>query len=243
MTQVEIHIGQRFGRLTIERPAASPGAWQCRCSCGGTDAYPERRLLVGLTSCGCSLILGLDAATTTGFAFYHDNRHVTSIEAGTIRAKGDGFEDKSSYLGRELAHMCRKLRPDFIAIEQPLRMLPGGKRTVKFMGEEEEVSGAGGGTNALILSNQIVSAYCTAARIKDIPFILIASATWRRQFLGFGRKPGWVRKDWKKAARDRCADLKITVTNDDQADAVGVAFAAAAAPELKMMKHKIGAAA
>lgn len=190
-----------------------------------------------------TLILGLDAATTTGFAYYQDDRSLSAMEVGTLRAKGDSFEDKASYLGRELLIMCRKRRPDFIAIEQPLRMLPGGKRTVKFMGEEEEVSAGGGGTNALILSNQIVSAYCTAARIKDIPFILISSATWRKQFLGFGRKPGWVRKDWKKAARDRCAALKITVTNDDMADAVGVAFAAAAAPELKMMKHQQGAAA
>ncbi|KQT52195.1 MULTISPECIES: hypothetical protein [unclassified Aureimonas] len=190
-----------------------------------------------------SLILGLDAASTTGFAYYDDTRSISAMEVGVLRAKGDGFEDRASFLGRELVVMLRKRRPDFVAIEQPLRMLPGGKRKEKFMGEEVEVSGAGGGTNALILSNQIVSAFCTAARIKDIPFVLIASATWRTQFLGFGRKPGFDRKAWKKAARERCAALKISVTNDDMAEACGVAFAATATDAFKMMKHQMERAA
>ena len=50
--------GQRFGRLTAERPLCSePGKgviWLCRCVCGGEKEVPAARLLQGKTqSCGC----------------------------------------------------------------------------------------------------------------------------------------------------------------------------------------------
>lgn len=50
--------GQRFGRLTAERPLRSePGKgtiWFCTCDCGGNKEVPASRLIRGTTrSCGC----------------------------------------------------------------------------------------------------------------------------------------------------------------------------------------------
>ncbi|MEF2551964.1 hypothetical protein VQ042_11435 [Aurantimonas sp. A2-1-M11] len=100
------------------------------------------------------LILGLDGAQCTGFAYYDTERSLSSIRAGLIRASGESYEEKAIDLHRKLLIMLRKDRPDFVAIEKPLRAQPGGKRVQTFMGEAEEVAG-GSGVNAVISSNQM----------------------------------------------------------------------------------------
>jgi Holliday junction resolvasome RuvABC endonuclease subunit len=94
----------------------------------------------------------------------------------------------------------------------------------------------------VISSNQMVGALSAIVGAYQIPFETIAPVSWRKQFLGFGTRPGWQRKDWKKAVRDRCAHLKITVTNDDMADAAGIAFAGASMQTFKMMQNQARAA-
>lgn len=69
----------------------------------------------------------------------------------------------------------------------------------------------------------------------------IAPVSWRKQFLGFGTRPGRQRKDWKKAVRDRCAQMRISITNDDVADAVGIAFAGAGCHSFKMLEARAAA--
>ena len=110
------------------------------------------------------------------------------------------------------------------------------------MGEQVEEQAVGSGLNAVISSNQMVGACSAIIGAYGIPFECIAPVSWRAQFLGFGRRPGWQRKDWKKAVRERCQQLKITVTNDDMADAVGVAFAAKACQTLKLLEARRAAA-
>ncbi|NKB78555.1 hypothetical protein HED49_03170 [Ochrobactrum daejeonense] len=91
--------------------------------------------------------------------------------------------------------------------------------------------------NALQLSSlsgaavAIISAY-------RIPWLTIPSSTWRSQFLGYGRKPGFASKDWKKAAMERCQMLKIPVKKHDAAEAVGIAFAATASQQYKMLQMR-----
>ena len=50
--------GQRFGKLTVLRPAENAGrytAWLCRCECGREAVVLTRRLRNGCTkSCGCA---------------------------------------------------------------------------------------------------------------------------------------------------------------------------------------------
>ncbi|MEF2073512.1 hypothetical protein [Consotaella aegiceratis] len=191
------------------------------------------------------ILLGLDPAQSTGFAYYEDERSISAITAGVIRAEGDCYEEKSASIARKLIAMCREKRPDLIAIEAPLRQKAPIKRKMQFMGEhiEEEAPTDFGGLNAIISSNQITGAIVAVAGIKAIPFVLISSSTWRRSFLGFGRKPGWQRKDWKKAVREQCARERIAVTNDDMADAVAIAIAAKNTDLYRMLKHNMEKAA
>lgn len=183
------------------------------------------------------IILGLDVAQKTGFAAYDDTRSLSAIRAGVLKAVGDAYEDKSAALGRALFILVREVKPDLIAIEMPIRTQPAGRRTVKMMGEDEVVEG-GSGLNAVISSNQLVGAVSSVCGIKAVPFVTIAPATWRRAFLGFSRQPGWGRREWKKAVREQCAREKIEVTNDDQADAVGIAIAAKNTDTYRMLQYE-----
>lgn len=187
------------------------------------------------------IILAFDPAQTTGYAYYDDQAPLAAIEAGTIKCIGENYEDKAASLGRALVKIIKTKRPDFIAIEMPIRTQPAQRRTVKFMGEDEQVEAGGSGLNAVISSNQLVGAISAIVGAYNIPFVTIPSVTWRKAFLGFGTHKGWGRKDWKKAVRDRCASLRIVVTNDDQADAVGIAFAGAHHMVVRALKAKVAA--
>ena len=186
------------------------------------------------------LILGLDGAQNTGWALYDTAANLSAIRAGVIKTAGDDYEHKAASLGLGLVRLIKADRPDFIVIEMPIRSQPAArqKRTVKFMGEDRVEEVAGGGLNAVISSNQMVGALSAIVGAYQIPFETIAPVTWRKQFLGFGIRPGWQRKDWKKAVRERCGQLKIVVTNDDMADAVGIAFAGSSLQTFKMLQQQ-----
>ncbi|KAA0970832.1 hypothetical protein FPY71_10170 [Aureimonas fodinaquatilis] len=185
------------------------------------------------------IVIGLDIAKTTGWALYDTDRSISAIQAGVLKAVGEDFEDRSESLGRQFGLLLKQVgRPDLVAIETPLRTLPQGKRTTKMMGEKEIIVTSGGGTNAMISSNQLVGAISALCGWKALPRVCIPAATWRKAFLGFARHPGWERKDWKKAVREQCARERIVVTNDDMADAVGIAIAAKNTPEFKQIAYE-----
>lgn len=191
-----------------------------------------------------ALILSLDAAQTTGWALYDTTANLSAIRAGVLKTTGDDYEHKAASLGFGLMKLIKADRPDFIVIEMPIRSQPAKQfRKVKFMGEEQVEEASGSGLNAVISSNQMVGAVSAIVGAYNIPFATVAPVTWRKAFLGFGTRPGWQRKDWKKAVRDRCAQLKIIVTNDDMADAVGIAFAGAGLQAFKMLSQQRKAAA
>jgi Holliday junction resolvasome RuvABC endonuclease subunit len=186
-----------------------------------------------------TLILGLDPSQSTGFALFDTAASLSAIRAGVLKAVGDDYEHKSATLGHGLMKLIKADRPDFIAIEMPIRSQPARQvRKVKFMGEHQVEEATGSGLNAIISSNQMVGACAAIIGAFNIPFECIAPVTWRSQFLGFGRRSGWQRKDWKRAVRERCTQLKISVTNDDMADAVGIAFAGKACQTLRMLEAR-----
>ena len=188
------------------------------------------------------LILGLDGAQNTGWALYDTAANLSAIRAGVIKAHGDDYEHKAASLGLGLVRLIKADRPDFIVIERAPRQQYGGSagRRMKFMGEEvaDEADGGGTGLQSILSTNQMTGGLSGIIGAYQIPFETVMPVTLRKQFLGFGTRPGWQRKDWKKAVRDRCAQLKITVTNDDMSDAVGISFAGASLQTFKMMQKQ-----
>lgn len=180
------------------------------------------------------LILGLDIATTTGFAWYEPGASISAIRTGLLKAQGENAEEKAASLGVQLIALLKPARPDFVAIEQPMRnVVSFKKKHTDFAGEFEENTI---NPNALQLQGLVSAAVVVAAAYR-IPWETISSSTWRASFLGFGRRPGWKRADWKRAAVERCRLLRIDVKNADAAEAVGVAFAGAASQKFKMMRR------
>src|SRR5690554_6881499 len=85
------------------------------------------------------IILGLDIATTTGFAWYEPGSSLSSIKTGLIKAEGDNAEEKAASLAQQIVAMFKAGRPDFVAIEQPMRNVVSFRKTRQdFGGEVEE---------------------------------------------------------------------------------------------------------
>ncbi|WP_278970718.1 hypothetical protein [Bartonella apis] len=188
-----------------------------------------------------TLILGLDVATMTGFALYSVGERLSTIKTGTISIRPDKdekdqkVEKKVVHLGYQLERLYKAHQPDFVAIEEPLRnVVSYRKKNKSLFGAEEEITFNPDTIQLLALASM---AAFTADRC-NIPWITIPSQTWRKHFLGFGRKTGWKRADWKRAAIERCRLLHIPVKNNDAAEAVGVAIAGAASQDFKLMNLK-----
>ena len=184
------------------------------------------------------IVLSFDIATTTGWALFDTDRHESAIRVGTIKAVGDSHEAKAIDLGQKVIKLFKEHKPDLVAIEQPIRnVMPFRKKKQDLAGEVEETT-INAGTALLI--NQLTGAVMGVVGGFRKPWMVVPSGTWRKHFLGFGRHKGWQRKDWKKAARDRCQQLGIAVTNDDQADAVGVVHYAACSQMAKQLTMDMG---
>lgn len=184
------------------------------------------------------LLLGLDVSQRTGWCLYDPSRDLKDVRSGVLRATGDSYEAKAADLGRQLVGVIKQDRPDFAAIEQPLRIQPGTKRKVKFMGEEADDKSPGGGLNAVISSNQMVGSCSSILGAYQIQFETLSSSQWRKLAYGFGTKPGWGRPDWKRHAKQQAARVGLDVKSDDEAEAIWIAFAGAGTQQFKMLQLK-----
>jgi hypothetical protein len=202
------------------------------------------------------LILGLDPSQKTGWAFYDTRASLSAIRCGVIKAVGEKgqFEEMAGTLGHALMKLIKEHgKPDFAVVERAPRQSAGtygGKRgasAVKFMGESipaqnGEAEEGGGGLQSTLSTNQMAAALCSILGAYQIPYETIAAQGWRKHAYGFGTRKGWQRKDWKRHAREQCAKLKITATNDDQAEGCWIAFAGASCQTLKLMEARRAAA-
>lgn len=182
-----------------------------------------------------SLILGLDIATVTGFAWYEPKASLSSIKTGLIKAEGDNAEEKAASLAVQLVVMLKADRPDFVAIEQPMRNIKSFRKTKTDLAgviDEPTIN-----PNALQLEGLVCAAVAIVAAYR-IPWETIPSATWRKVFLGMGRSPGFDRAAWKRAAVDRCRSFRIQVKNADAAEAVGIAIAGASTQTWRMIQTR-----
>lgn len=178
------------------------------------------------------LILGLDIATTTGFAWYEPGSSLSSIKTGLIKAEGDNAEEKAASIAQQLVALIKPMRPDFVAVEQPMRNVVSFKKTKQTLAgpvDEQTIN-----PNALQLSSLTGAAIAIIAAYR-IPWETIPSSTWRKHFLGMGRSPGFDRAMWKRAAVERCRVFKIAVKNADAAESVGIAMAGEATQTFKMI--------
>lgn len=187
-----------------------------------------------------TLILGIDPATRTGFAIYDDDKPPSAIRAWSVTLKGGSDELKAAQAGAVLVDVIQEYRPDFVAIEAPLKNVVQHKKRSQTMFGEETSSTIN--PASVILPCLITGAFLGNVGGFGLPWTTIPVSTWRKQFHGSGRRPGWKRDDWKKAARQRCDQLRISVKNDDAAEAVGVAFAAPSTDVFKMYLNRVEAA-
>lgn len=179
-----------------------------------------------------ALVLGLDIATVTGFAWYDPAASMSSIRTGLLKAQGENAEEKAASLAVQLIALLKPGRPDFVAIEQPMRNVKSFRKTkTDLAGQVDDLTI---NPNALQLEGLVCAAVAIIAAYR-VPWETIPSATWRKAFLGAGRMPGRDRAGWKRAAVDRCRALRIDVKNADAAEAVGIAFAGAGCQSFRML--------
>lgn len=205
------------------------------------------------------VILGLDPSQKTGWALYDTKAPLSAIRCGALKipAQKKMFEQNAGMLGYALVKLLSERRdpetkkiilPDFAVIEKAPRQPAGSygpkKRpeTVRFMGEQmpaqdgDEEEGGGGGLQSTLSTNQMAAALCAILGAYQIPFEEMTSAEWRKPAYGFGTRRGWQRPDWKRHARQMCAQMKITATNDDMAEACWIAFAGKNCQRLRRME-------
>lgn len=173
-------------------------------------------------------IMSLDIATVTGVALWRIRDHESAIRTFSVKVTGGSHEEKAVNAGPIFRELFREHRPHFISLEAPRKDVQQHEKVEKQFslptGEQRQpemtINPA-----SVILPNQLTGAILGQIGICKLPWCTIPELTWRKSFLGFARKKGWSRPDYKKAARQRCELLGVNVTNDDMADAVGVLWA------------------
>lgn len=190
------------------------------------------------------IILGLDIATVSGFCVWDTSKDLSSAHVWSHRLKGETHEVKAAELGPIISKTLKKHNPDLVAIEAPLKnIIQHQKTTQTLIGEQTSMAM---NPASVILPNQLVGAAMgivgafdeALAKTGGQPWQIIPELTWRKAFLGYARKKGMTRKDYKRAAREVCDEKGVTVTNDDQADAVGVTFAARHSDRFRLLERQ-----
>ena len=124
-------------------------------------------------------------------------------------------------LGRLLKHTIPKGDADRVfVIERPMYQI--ATKTVKNDGFGTHEVAAGNPKTQCVLHG-ITSAFITAAtlmKFRPQDDGTTMPATWRRAFFGKGFKTG----NWKKAAKDTLAQMKIHADNHDEAEAIAICW-------------------
>ena len=192
------------------------------------------------------LIDGFDVATSCGWASIQRPGDMKATKCGVYISKGENSEEKAGELGLFLMNKYRnpENRPDFVAIEMPQRNVQTFTRQGRpdLAGTKDEMTI---NPNALQLSGML-GAVVTILNCYNIPWGLIAPATWRKAYYGAGYNPpkavvksknkrtGEIKEtykdDWKQAAINTAQLHKISLPatkaeQKDAAEAIGIAVA------------------
>lgn len=177
------------------------------------------------------IVMGLDLATTSGWAVRDSGKHRSSIQCGVFSVhtndKGDKLEWESKYpvAANLFYRLVKDYRPDFVAIERPehgVRQF-NKKGKADLTGEERNVMTINPAALQLTGIAGAITAICMMMRI---PFGTVAAVSWRPVYFGKGVKPG-EKQDWKDLAIEMCEREHITLPRTkaeqrDAAEAVGI---------------------
>lgn len=181
------------------------------------------------------IILGLDIATTCGWALLDTKAERSSTLTGAFYASGDEVGEKYGEFGAFLIPLLRRHSPDFVSIERPLPIVVGqsnqdGEATMN-PASAQQMSGLFGAAVGIIWGGY------------KIPYGTIAPQTWHSKYFEKGFKPpnrmrkvratGQIvdtgKKDWKRAAIEQALRDKVKLPEtkvdgrEDAAEAVAVA--------------------
>lgn len=177
-----------------------------------------------------ALILGLDVATVTGWALYDTDKGVSAIESGSIRLVGSDAFERVVDMRHKLPRLIRERKPDFAAIEEPLKIAPRFKKVRRDMLGQEETGETTINSKTIADLNEYAGAATMAVLGQNVPCIRVRPQTWQtiipKSIIG---KP-------KQRAKAYCEMLKIVSPNMDSRDACIIAiWAAGHCQELKLM--------
>lgn len=184
------------------------------------------------------ILAGFDVSSSkTGVAIMDTSSPLTAIITRSFAADGDDLAAKVQSFTRHMLVILREFRPDFAAVEEPLPMIPSFRK-----GGGEDLAGEAPASmvvnarSSLVL-NALYGSAITALMGMKVPSESVVVETWRKSFLGYGRKRGMKRVDYKRAAKAQCDMLRIPVRNQDEADAVGIVWwLQGHSQKLKMMR-------
>lgn len=189
------------------------------------------------------IVMGVDAATRTGFAIRDSDKHRSSIICGTFSVKEYDWEEKYAIAANQFYRLVKDYRPDFVAIERPEHAVRqfAKKGKTDLTGEEKMVSTV---NPAALQLTGIVGALIAICQIRSIPFGTIAATSWRPVYFGKGIKPP-EGKDWKDLAIEfaQRENISLPATKAEQrdaAEAIGICtcWHNCAIPEIKWMQQR-----
>lgn len=189
------------------------------------------------------IIMGLDLATTSGWAVRDSTKHRSSIKSGTFTVKEYDWEAKYGIAANLFYRLLKEYSPDFVAIERPehgvRQFAKKGKKDLT--GKEEIVQTINPAALQLTGIAGAIIGICTLMRV---PYGTIAAVSWRPTYFGKGIKPA-EGKDWKDLAieyanREQIALPTTKAEQRDAAEAIGVCtcWHNCAIPEIKWMQDR-----
>jgi hypothetical protein len=190
------------------------------------------------------IIMGLDLATTSGWAVRDSARHRSSIRCGIFSVKEYVWEEKYPVAANLFYRLVKEHAPDFVAIERPEHGVRQFRKKGKadLTGEEQVVSTI---NPAALQLTGIAGAITAICMMMKVPFGTVAANSWRPVFFGKGFVPPRIpvmnkgqqvrdkrgnlvwKDDWKAAAIESCEREGIQLPRTkaeqrDAAEAVGI---------------------
>lgn len=171
------------------------------------------------------IIMGLDLATTSGWAVRDSTKHRSSIKCGTFSVKEYDWEEKYPVAANLFYRLVKEHSPDFVAIERPEHGVRQFAKKGKpdLTGKEQVIQTINPAALQLTGIAGAITAICMMMRI---PFGTVAAVSWRPVYFGKGVKPA-EQQDWKDLAIQSCEREQIILPRTkaeqrDAAEAVGI---------------------